>query len=151
MNEYGADKDLGEGYEAGEPFDESFDIPEYVQLIRDELNEVRAAISKINEEEYKFLFGKTAREVFKPRDPIEEIRYSASRQALWKEETRLQQALMDAEWILPPLMEPPHNMPTREKAKKMLHEGVANGRPLSAKQRGLFGIIASGKKPKVKS
>lgn len=37
--------------------------------------------------------------------------------------------------------------PTKEKAKKMLHEGMANGKPLSKKQRGLFGILASGHKP----
>lgn len=37
---------------------------------------------------------------------------------------------------------------TKIKAKKMLHEGMAKGRKLTKKQRGLFGIIASGKKPK---
>lgn len=37
--------------------------------------------------------------------------------------------------------------PSRTKARKMLHEGTANGRPLTKKQRGLFGVIASGKRP----
>ena len=34
---------------------------------------------------------------------------------------------------------------SRHKAKKMLHEGEANDKPLTKKQRGLFGAIASGK------
>ena len=36
---------------------------------------------------------------------------------------------------------------TSIKAKKILHEGVARGRMITPKQRGLFGIIASGKRP----
>lgn len=34
-----------------------------------------------------------------------------------------------------------------EKAGKMMHEGMANGKPLSKSQRGYFGVIASGKTP----
>jgi len=33
------------------------------------------------------------------------------------------------------------------KAGIMLKEGMANGRPLSKKQKGLFGLIKGGKKP----
>lgn len=132
------------GYEVGMPYDEPFDVPEYVQLIRDELNEVRAAMGKMNEDEMSRMMGSTSR-----MDPIEEIRHHQSMEALYKEEDRLQGMLVDAEWILPPMMEPPHNMPTQEKAKKMLHEGTANGKPLSKAQRGLFGVIASGKRPKI--
>jgi hypothetical protein len=37
--------------------------------------------------------------------------------------------------------------PTKSKAKKMLHEGTIGGKKITKKQRGLFGLIASGKKP----
>lgn len=37
---------------------------------------------------------------------------------------------------------------TKKKAKMMLHEGMAMGRPLTKAQKGLFGLIASGKKPR---
>jgi len=37
---------------------------------------------------------------------------------------------------------------TPAKAKKMLSEGKANGKPLTAKQKRYFGLIASGKKPR---
>ena len=37
--------------------------------------------------------------------------------------------------------------PSVEKAKKILREGVARGKPLSKRQRGFFGVIASGKTP----
>ena len=36
---------------------------------------------------------------------------------------------------------------TRKKAKEMLSHGEVHGQPLTQKQRGLFGVIASGKKP----
>ena len=36
------------------------------------------------------------------------------------------------------------------KAGKMLHEGKANGRPLTKAQRGYFGAVASGKTPRGK-
>lgn len=36
---------------------------------------------------------------------------------------------------------------TARKAKKMLKEGMAHGMPLTDKQKGLFGMIASGDKP----
>ena len=35
---------------------------------------------------------------------------------------------------------------TRRKARQMLHEGIARGRRLSSRQRGLFGAIASGQR-----
>jgi hypothetical protein len=35
----------------------------------------------------------------------------------------------------------------RAKAAEMLHHGAVHGNPLSPKQRGLFGVIASGKRP----
>jgi len=41
-------------------------------------------------------------------------------------------------------------MMTQDKAKKMLHDNSAQGHPLTKKQRGLFGVIASGKKPRRK-
>jgi hypothetical protein len=39
---------------------------------------------------------------------------------------------------------------TKQKAKKMLEHGTVRGKRLSKKQRGLFGVIASGKKPRKK-
>jgi hypothetical protein len=38
--------------------------------------------------------------------------------------------------------------PSPAKAREMLHHGTVHGKPLSKKQRGLFGIIASGKRPR---
>ena len=38
-------------------------------------------------------------------------------------------------------------LPSQEKAKKMLHDKEVRGQPLSRKQRGFFGILASGKAP----
>lgn len=39
------------------------------------------------------------------------------------------------------------NLPSPEKAKTMLKEGVANGKELSPGQKRLFGLIAAGKMP----
>lgn len=41
--------------------------------------------------------------------------------------------------------------PSKSKAKKMLHDGVVRGYKITNKQRKLFGVLASGKKPKKKS
>ncbi len=38
-------------------------------------------------------------------------------------------------------------MMSQEKAKKMMGDGTAHGKPLTGKQKGLFGLIAGGKKP----
>ena len=38
--------------------------------------------------------------------------------------------------------------PSQGKARQILKDGTAQGRPLSKKQRGLFGAIASGQKRK---
>lgn len=40
--------------------------------------------------------------------------------------------------------------PSRAKAKKILRDGTVRGHKLTKKQRGLFGVIASGKKPRGK-
>lgn len=37
---------------------------------------------------------------------------------------------------------------TPGKAKKILRHGSVHGKPLSRKQQGLFGVIASGKRPR---
>lgn len=37
--------------------------------------------------------------------------------------------------------------PTRKKAKKILKHGSVRGKPLSKKQKSLFGLIADGGKP----
>jgi hypothetical protein len=36
---------------------------------------------------------------------------------------------------------------SKNKAKKILHDGEVKGKPITKKQRGLMGLIASGKKP----
>ena len=40
---------------------------------------------------------------------------------------------------------------TRRKARKILHDGTVHGRPLTEKQRGYFGAVASGKARKRKT
>lgn len=37
-----------------------------------------------------------------------------------------------------------------EKAKEIMHDGTAHGKPLTPKQRGLFGLIAGGEEPSKK-
>ena len=37
---------------------------------------------------------------------------------------------------------------TKKKARKILKDGTVHGKPLTKKQRGLFGVAASGKKLK---
>ena len=38
-------------------------------------------------------------------------------------------------------------LPTQAKAKEILTDGTVRGKPITSKQRGLFGIIMAGKKP----
>jgi len=38
-------------------------------------------------------------------------------------------------------------LPTKAKAREILHDGAVRGKPITKKQRGLMGFIASGKKP----
>ncbi len=40
-----------------------------------------------------------------------------------------------------------HAMLSQAKAREMLHDGTVHGKALTKKQRGYFGLIASGKKP----
>lgn len=40
-----------------------------------------------------------------------------------------------------------HEGPTKAKARKMLKDKKAQGKPLSVRQRGLFGLIAGGGTP----
>ncbi len=37
--------------------------------------------------------------------------------------------------------------PSRSKARKMLRDGTIRGKKITKRQRGLFGLIASGKRP----
>jgi hypothetical protein len=39
------------------------------------------------------------------------------------------------------------SLPSKAKAKKILHDGTVRGNPITKPQRGLMGLIASGKKP----
>ncbi len=40
------------------------------------------------------------------------------------------------------------SLPTQGKAKEIMHDGTVRGKPITTKQRGLFGIIMAGKVPK---
>jgi len=138
------EKPTGE-YGAGEPFDDQFGVPEFVQQIRDELNTVREAVSKCHEEMYGPMRG---RDYMQP-DPIKTLAYQQSLDALYKEESRLMGELRDLVWIIPPTFEPPHNRtyPTQEKAKEILRHGEVGGRALTSRQKGFFGVIAGGRRP----
>ena len=61
-----------EGYSAGESFEEGFDIPDYVEGIRDRLNEVRAALGKVNEARWG---AGQSLGTWQPPDPIKELQY----------------------------------------------------------------------------
>jgi hypothetical protein len=39
------------------------------------------------------------------------------------------------------------SLPTQGKAKQMMDDGEVRGKPITTKQRGLFGIILAGKTP----
>jgi hypothetical protein len=39
------------------------------------------------------------------------------------------------------------SLPSKDKAKKMMDDGTVRGKPITTKQRGLFGIIMAGKAP----
>jgi len=40
------------------------------------------------------------------------------------------------------------HLPTKTKAKKILKDGKVRNKSLTKKQKGLFGVIASGRKPR---
>ena len=40
------------------------------------------------------------------------------------------------------------SLPTQDKAKEILHDKTIRGKPITDKQRGLFGIIVAGRVPK---
>ncbi len=40
------------------------------------------------------------------------------------------------------------SLPTQGKAKEIMQDGAVRGKPITTKQRGLFGIIMAGKVPK---
>ena len=39
-------------------------------------------------------------------------------------------------------------LPTQAKAKEILNDGTVRGKPITTRQRGLMGLIASGKTPR---
>ncbi len=39
------------------------------------------------------------------------------------------------------------SLPSQGKAKEIMHDGAVRGKPITTKQRGLFGIIVAGKTP----
>ena len=137
------------GYEAGDPYEGQFDIPEYVQTLRDQINEVREALSAEQGKHFSYIMHSGHHS---PSDPIDDIRREQAMDHLYVEERRLMQAIKDAQWILPPMLEPPHNAPLgQEKAKEILRHGEVHGRALTPAQRGLFGVIAGGHRPRIMS
>jgi hypothetical protein len=46
------------------------------------------------------------------------------------------------------LMSGKKKLPSANKAKEILKDGTVRGKPITPKQRGLMGVIASGRKPK---
>ncbi len=40
------------------------------------------------------------------------------------------------------------SLPTKDKAKEIMHDGSVRGKPITTKQRGLMAIIATGVVPK---
>jgi hypothetical protein len=153
MNDYGIDvpdqeveaSQLRSGWEAGDPYEGQFDIPDFVQNLLAEMDTLDEACQKLYQELYPYnLSGKPV----PPVSMLDQIRLRQAIDHIEDEKNRVRNAIAEAEWLLPPLLEPPHNMPTQDKARKMLHEGTANGQPLSKAQRGLFGVIASGRRPR---
>lgn len=134
----------GAGYEVGEPLEGDFDLPEYVEGLRDRINEVREANQALYQKFYPTNLGE-----YKPPDPVLDIQYHQACDALHKEEDRLMGELNEWVWMIPPAYDPPHNESrlSKEKARLILHEGEVHGRSLTERQRGLFGLIASGKRP----
>lgn len=133
------------GWEAGEPLEGHFEVPDFVEVLRSELNTVREAISEVNAKLYPAVHSHAM--VYGAVDAVVQIQNQQALDALYKEENRLMEALRAVEWIIVPAMEPPHNL-SQSKAREMLHHGEIHGRPLTKAQRGLFGIIASGKTPR---
>ncbi len=46
-----------------------------------------------------------------------------------------------------PIKKPTKSLPTQDKAKKMMDDKTIRGKPITDKQRGLFGIIVAGRTP----
>lgn len=128
-------------YEAGE-VQELGEVPDFVQQVRDDLNKVREGLQKLWEER-----SPRGRDYTEP-DPIKDLRMTEALDALYKEEDRLMAELRGMIWLIPPLMEPPHNV-TQAKAKEILRHGEVHGAPLTERQKGYFGVIAGGKTPRI--
>jgi hypothetical protein len=142
MSETDLSQQVVDEFEAGEPFSGEIEVPEIVLTIRDRLNEVREAVQKLNQE----LWGPS--NDYREPEPVRRIRIEASLEPLYKEEARLQSELRELEWLIPPLMDPPHNGTlTSAKAKEILRHGKVGGEPLTGKQQKFFGAIAGGQKP----
>jgi len=136
--------EMADEYEAGATFSDEVDLPEIVTDIRDQLNEVREGIQKLNEE----LWGPPRSDQPYEPDPVRRIRIEKSQEPLRKEEDRLMAELRELEPIIPPLMDPPHNGKlTQAKAKEILRHGEVHGHTLTEAQKGFFGLVASGKRP----
>lgn len=131
-------------YSVGDPIDE-FVVPDFIQTLQDDLAKVRERQSELSDKLYPPSMGRS----YKEPEPILRARINQEQAVLDKEESRLQTELAEYAWILPPLAEPPHNTISQAKAKLILKEGTAQGHPLTKEQRGFFGVIASGKTPRI--
>ena len=135
-------------YEAGEWGQD--ETPDLIQQIRDEIEEVRQGLQKLYDKQYPPQTGYRGSYRYVVPDPAEELRYEEARNALQKEENRLMVELRDMIWLVPPMMEPPHNAVTQAKAKEIMRHGEVHGTPLTPRQRRFFGAIAGGETPRKK-
>jgi hypothetical protein len=141
-------------YGAGEPWpaEAEIEVPEFVTSIRDQLQEVRTAIGTLEDQLWpRNMYRRPMVEQLITPEPLLRIQINTSLEPLRKEEDRLMSELRDLEWIIPPLMLPPHNGKlTATKAKKILADGSVNGHPLTDAQKRFFGAVAGGEKPYAK-
>lgn len=128
-------------YEAGELTGRD-EVPDLVQQVRDDIEKVREGLQKLDEKEYP-----RGQSYVRP-DPVEALRFEEARDALYKEENRLMAELRSMVWLTEPMMEPPHNRLTQEKAKEIMRHGEVHGEPLTGRQRKFFGAIAGGETPR---
>lgn len=128
-------------YEAGVTGQD--DVPDLVQQVRDDIEEVRQGLQKLDDKQWP-----PDRTTYVRPDPVESLRFDEARDALYKEEERLMAELRGMIWLIPPLMEPPHNV-TQAKAKEILRHGEVHGTALTPRQRRYFGVIAGGEKPRI--
>ncbi len=137
-------------YVADQPYEGEFDVPDFVVILQNELQEVRTQIGKLEQQLWPLNYWKRplVEQLTEPA-PILKIRLESSLAPLRTEEERLMSQLRAVQWIIPPLMEAPYNGKlTAAKAKKILEDGTIRGVALTPAQKHFFGWVAGGGHPK---